>query len=201
MFCCSTVCGLWSPWLGKGHLLLFFSQCFASHPLPTTCVWIQGGATRPTEAKHSYHCQAPQLGHSQALCLSQTMWVCRELGSLSFPSPLSLSLSCPPTICLLTWPGVVLVPHPRAPVCVCVSIAPPNLVVMCYRWDLRLSVSASAARHRRKQDARGSTVISQCAQFHTIPGRSLYSLHAGQPLDIFMCQQSHHYWSTQVRAQ
>ncbi len=86
-------------------------------------------------------------------------------------------------------------PWPSGP-CVCVSFAPPNTAMMCYRWDLRLSVSASAARRRRKQDARGSTVISQRALFHTIPGRSLYSLHAGPPLDIYMCQQSHRYWPT-----
>lgn len=93
----------------KGHLLRFFSQCFASHPLPTTCAWIPGGAS----AQH-YHCQAPLLVHSSAL--SQTMWVCRELGSLSFPSPISPAQ--PPTVCLLTWPGVVLGPGPRVPVCV-----------------------------------------------------------------------------------
>lgn len=111
-------------------------------------------------------------------------------------TPLSLALSPahPPSVC---WrgPGSFWA-LALGPLCVCVSFAPPNPAVMCYRWDLRLSVSASAARRRRKQDARGSTVISQCALFHTIPGRSLYSLHAGPPLDIYMCQQSHRYWPT-----
>ncbi len=128
MFCCSTVCGLWSSRLGKGHRLLFFSQCYASHPLPTTCVCIKGGASRPTRPNSAIIARPPLLVHSSAL--SQIVWVCRELGSLSFPSPLSLtlslSLSCPPTVCLLTWPGVVLGSGPRAPVCVYVCVVRPS---------------------------------------------------------------------------
>lgn len=132
---------------------------------------------------------ARPLVHSSAL--SQTVWVCRELGVLSSPSPLSPQT---PTHCLSAdvargRSG----PWPSGP-CVCVTCAPLNPMVICYRWDLRLSVSARAARRRRKQDVRGSTVISQRALFHTIPGRSLYSLHAGPPLDIYMCQQSQRYW-------
>lgn len=41
--------------------------------------------------KQRYDCQAPLLVHSSALSLSQTMWVCRELGSpLLFLTPFSL---------------------------------------------------------------------------------------------------------------
>lgn len=141
--------------------------------------------------------------HQLCLCLR----LCGCVGSWGpspFPLPLSLALSPghPPSVC---WRGPRgrFGPWPSGPcVCVyerervCVPFAPPLPAVMYYRWDLRLSVSASAARRRRKQDARGSTVISQCALFHTIPGQSLYSLHAGPPLDIYMCQQSHSYWPT-----
>ena len=168
------------------------------------------GLSSYAKTEQRYHRQAPLLVHSSALSLSQTVWVCRELGSLSFPSPLSRSLSLLPTHRLSAdvargrsgpWPSgpcvyVCVCVCVCVCACVCVSLAPPNPAVMCYRWDLRLSVSASAARRRRKQDARGSTVISQRALFHTIPGRSLYSLHAGLPLDIYMCQQSHCYWPT-----
>lgn len=166
----------------KGQLRPFFMQRLASHPLPTTFVWMSGGASAGR-----YHSQAPcSFISSVSDCVGVS-----GAGVLSSPSPLSPQT---PTHCLSAdvargRSG----PWPSGP-CVCVTFAPLNPVVMCYRWDLRLSVSARAARRRRKQDARGSTVISQRALFHTIPGRSLYSLHAGPPLDIYMCQQSQRYW-------
>lgn len=155
MLCCSTVCGLWSSWLSKGHLLLF----------------------SPNVSPHIFCPQHVSVSRVGPLVL-------RNQTAVSFPGPyacsfissasvsdwmgalgagvflISLTLSCPPTVCLLTWPRVILGPGPRAPVCVCILFAPPFPVAVCYRWDLRLSVSACAARRRRKQDARGSTVIS-----------------------------------------
>lgn len=196
MFCCSTVCGLWPSQLGKGHLLHFFSKCFASHPLPTACLdpgWgLLSFATKPC-----YHRQAP-FACSFISSVSDYVGVSGAGVPLLSLTPLSLSLSRLPTHRLsadVAWGHSG--PWPSGPrVCVCATFAPSNPVAMRYRWDLRLSVSANAARRRRKQDARGSTVISQRALFHTIPGRSLYSLHAGLPLDIYMCQQSHCYWPT-----
>jgi len=188
MLCCSTVCGLWSSWLSKGHLLLFFSQCFASHTLPTTCVCIQGGASHPTQPNGTIVARPLSLFIHQ-LCLPLRLRGC--VGSLD-PSPSPLPLSLLPTHRLsaeLAWGRCGRLPlGPCVYLCVCV-VCPP--IALCYRWDLCLSVSASAARRRRKQDARGSTVISQCALSHTIPVQSVYSLHAGPPLDIYMCQQSH----------
>lgn len=90
MCCCSPVCGLWSSWLGKGHCLHFFSQYCASHPLPTTCVWIQGGASCPSRPNNTIIARLVRLFIHQ-LSLSQTMWVCWEQGSsLLFLTPFSL---------------------------------------------------------------------------------------------------------------
>lgn len=175
-FCIALQCvGCRDYCLVKGHLRLFSTQRLAQHRLPTTFVWRLGGAS-------AGRC------HSQAPCsfissVSECVGV-SGAGVLPSPSPLS------PTHCLpadVAWGRSG--PWPSGP-CVCVTFAPLNPMVMCYQWDLRLSVSARAARRRRKQDVRGSTVISQCALFQTIPGRSLYSLHTGLPLDIYMCQQS-----------
>lgn len=80
------------------------------------------------------------------LCVRQERSLCFFLIPLSL---YSLSLHCPPTVCLLTWPRVFLGPDPVAPLLVCVCRMPPTLsTVMCYQWDLPLSVSASAARRR-----------------------------------------------------
>lgn len=129
----------------------------------------------------------PLFIHQLCLCLR----LCGCVGSWGpspFPHP---AVSLLPTYCLSAdvargrcgpWPS-----GPCA--CICVSRWPlPSL--RRYRWDLRLSVSARAARRRRKQDARGSTVISQRALSHTIPGRSLYSLHAGRHW-TFTCANNH----------
>ncbi len=158
MFCCSTVCGLWSSRLGKGHRLLFFSQCYASHPLPTTCVCIKGGASRPTRPNSAIIARPPLLVHSSAL--SQIVWVCRELGSLSFPSPLSLtlSLSLLPTHRLSAdvargrsglWPS-----GPCVCVCVCCSPLPSqrHCVIGGICVCLCLPVPLDAGGNRMRED-------------------------------------------------
>ena len=201
MLCCSPVCGRWSSWLDKGHLFLFFSQYFSPH-IPCPQHRHAGWGLSSSAAKRCYHRQAPfPCSFISSVSVSDCVGVSGAGVPLLSLTPLSLSLSLspahPPSVC---WRGPgscwALTPGPLCVLCVCVTFDHPSLRALCYRWDLRLSVSASAARRRRKQDARGSTVISQCALFRTIPGRSLYSLHAGLPLDIYMCQQSHSYWPT-----
>lgn len=221
---CASVCRIfpltlsdWAVWcfvvqqcVGCGHhgsvkvISYSSSSNISPHiPCPQHVYISRVGLLRPTQ-QNAITARPLFLVHSSALPLSQIVWVCRGAGVplLSLYPSHSLSLPATHRLSADVARGVVLGPDPQAPVCVstsvsaCVSFAPPLPAVMYYRWDLRLSVSASAARRRRKQDARGSTVISQCALFHTIPGQSLYSLHAGPPLDIYMCQQSHSYWPT-----
>lgn len=173
--CCSSVCGLWSLPFGKRSSLTLF------HAAPG-----------PTSSTH-HICLDARQGQAPCSFISSVSECVGVSGAGALPSPSPLS-PLSPTDCLsadVAWGRSGL--WPSGP-CVCVTFAPLNPMVMCYRWDLRLSLSARAARRRRKQDVRGSTVISQRALFHTIPGRSRYSLHTGLPLDIYMCQQSQRYW-------
>lgn len=199
MLCCSAVCGLWSSWLSKGHLLLFLSQCCASHPMPTTCVCIQGwwlsvgGLSVPGPLLHLF---IPQL------CLFLRLWMCLEQG------PISHLLSCPPIVCLLlTWPQWAVVdPDLHTQVHVNEHCPPKYTHTHTHKLTLThtvklhenpvLSVESapvclSVTRRRRKQDAGGSTVISHRALCLTIPGRSVYSLYAGGCHWTFTCANNH----------
>jgi len=186
MGCCSTVCGLWSSRLGKGHLLLFFLPISRltspAHNMRLYLGWVLSSYA----SKQRYHGQAPC-----SFISSVSVSDCVGVSGAGDPLLSLTLLSLLPTHCLSAdvargrcgpW-----LSGPCA--CICVSRWPlPSQ--RRYRWDLRLSVSARAARRRRKQDARGSTVISQRALFHTIPGRSLYSLHAGRHW-TFTCANNH----------
>lgn len=180
------MCGLWSSSAVKGHVLRFFfpASCLTSSA-HSMCLYLGCGLSSYATKQH-YHCQVRFSACSfiSSVSVSECVGVSVCWGPSPFPHPISLSPAHPQSV----W--AVQRPDPCGPLHTGLPVASR------YRWDLRLSLSASAARRRRKQDARGSTVISLCALFHTIPGPSLYSLLAGPPLDIYMCQKSHRYWPT-----
>ena len=150
--------------MGCGHhglvkvISYSFSPNFSPHiPCPQHVSVSKGGASRPTRPNSAIIIARP-LVHSSALSLSlsQTVWVCRELGvPLLSLTPLSLSRSrsrsCPPTVRLLTWPGVVL--GPRAPVCVYVCCSPlPSRVIGGICVCLCLPVPLDAGGNRMRED-------------------------------------------------
>lgn len=106
--CCSSVRRLWSLPLGERSSPTLFHA--APWPNIVCPQHLSGCRAGPRQGAVT----GRPLVHSSAL--SQNVWVCLELGSSPLPHP-SLPKH-PPTVCLLTWLGVVLGPGPRAPVCV-----------------------------------------------------------------------------------
>lgn len=107
LLCCSSVGGLWSLTFGKR---LSPTVPYSGWPNIACPQHLSGCRAGPRQGAVT----ARPLVHSSAL--SQNVWVCLKLGSSPLPHP-SLPKH-PPTVCLLTWLGVVLGPGPRAPVCV-----------------------------------------------------------------------------------
>lgn len=108
LFCCSSVCGLWSTPLGKrSALTLFHAAPRFTSSAHNICLGVGRGLGRALSQP------GPLFIHQ--LCLRLCGCV-RSWGSSPLPHP-SLPKH-PPTVCLLTWPRVVLGPGPRAPVCV-----------------------------------------------------------------------------------